>query len=53
MFFRISVGSVFSIYENHGKAAGIHYLVLCPRAISPYEASIPMPIKHEYLSKKD
>lgn len=53
MFFRISVESVFCIYENHGKATGIHYLVLCPRAIFPYETSIPIPIKHEYLSKED
>lgn len=51
MFF--SVESVFCIYENRGNAAGIHYLVLCPRAIFPYKASIPIPVKHEYLSKKD
>lgn len=53
MLFRISVEAVFYIQENHGKAAGIHYLVPCPRAISPYEPSIPIPIKHEYLCKKD
>lgn len=52
MFFRNSVESVFYIYENDGKAAAIHYLVLCPRAVSQNEASTPIPIKHEYLNKK-